>query len=86
MQISVIANISNKSYLTDMGKIFLKRIGKNIKKFRLEKRISQQDLGLLTGLSRGSISMIETGRQNLPLTKFCNIAQIFKINPKELLK
>ena len=43
-------------------------IRKNIKKFRLEKKLTQQDLADLTGLSRQYICDIENKNRNKHLT------------------
>ena len=39
----------------------MKQIGKNIRKWRNDKRISQQELAKKVGLERNSISVIENG-------------------------
>jgi transcriptional regulator with XRE-family HTH domain len=69
-----------------MSKLFFKKILKNIKKYRLQKNLTQRDLSLKTGISRSSIAMIETGKRDLTVSKIFQIAKALDIEAHELLK
>lgn len=45
-------------------KIVLRRLGKRIKKERLKRKLSQQELSLACGISVDYVSRIETGKAN----------------------
>ena len=53
---------------------------KNLKKNRLSKKISQEELALLTGLDRTYISKIERQKANPSLKTICLIAQELDIS------
>lgn len=59
------------------GKIY-RDIGIRLSKCRKAKRISQEKLAKLVGLTRTSIIHIEKGRQKAPLDKLYHIAEILE--------
>jgi len=62
-----------------MKKNTLVRIGFNIKKIRIEKNISQQDLAAACNFEKSNMSRIEAGRTNLTigtLLKICKVLQV----------
>lgn len=69
-----------------MSKYFLKRICGNIKRFRLEKGLTQKTLSLKTEISRSSIAMIEAGRRDLTISKLFKIAEILEVDAGDLLR
>lgn len=60
-------------------------LGKNIKKFRLLKGWSQQQLGEKMGVSRQTITNWETDYRDPDLEKAFKLAEIFDISLEELL-
>ena len=74
------ASITNNSY---MNKPYLKKLGKNIKKYRLEKGLTQDDLGI-NGISRSMVSLIEIAKSDITATKLKIIADNLGIRVKDL--
>jgi transcriptional regulator with XRE-family HTH domain len=64
---------------------FYKEIGANIRKVRLERKLSQEELANLVGLTRTSLTNIEKGRQHPPLHTFCDLVEQLKVDFSELL-
>ncbi len=60
-------------------------LGKNIKKLRVESGFSQQRLADLLGLSRPTISQIETGERKLSADELIKLSDIFNISVELLL-
>ena len=57
----------------------LKNLGIKVKSERLRKNISQERLAELVGVSRNSVSMIETGKLNPTILKVIDIANALEI-------
>ena len=66
-------------------KTILNKFAKNLKKWRKDKKFTQEDLAYTSGLSLSQIARIETGRINPTLCTIVTIAKTLKIDPKELL-
>ncbi|MGA2593300.1 MAG: helix-turn-helix transcriptional regulator [Bryobacteraceae bacterium] len=64
---------------------FYRQIGEGIRKCRLARKLSQEALGKLVGLTRTSLTNIESGRQHPPLHTFCEIAEQLKAEVGDLL-
>lgn len=62
-----------------------KRIGRRIRRVRLEKNITQEDLAGDAGLNRAYIGYIERGERNPSTDTLVKIAKALKVSPKELL-
>ncbi len=62
------------------------KLGKNMKKIRTEKGISQGDIARALGLGRGYISNIENGKTNPTLSTITNLAKALGVSTNELLK
>ena len=61
-------------------------IGQNLKRYRLSERISQFELGKLSGVSRSYISEIESGiYSNISLYIICNLCKALTITPNDLI-
>ncbi|HED36675.1 MAG TPA: XRE family transcriptional regulator, partial [Ignavibacteria bacterium] len=60
--------------------------GDNMKRTRLEKRMSQGDICRALNLDRAYISNIENGRMNPTLSTLERIANALEISSSELLK
>ena len=63
-----------------------KRLGENLKKLRLKKKMSQGDISRKLGVDRAYISSIENGRMNPTLTTLEKLAEAMGVNSSELLK
>lgn len=62
------------------------KLGKNMKKIRTEKGISQGDIARALGLGRGYVSNIENGKTNPTLSTITNLAKALGVSTNELLK
>lgn len=77
--------VSNASITNNhkMNKSYLKKLGKNIKKIRNEKGLTQDDLGL-NGISRQMVSHIELALCDTTVTKLKVIADNLEVKIKDL--
>ena len=64
----------------------LEIFGKNVKKMREEKGISQEELANIAEFDRTYISLIERGKRNLSLLNICRFAKALDTIPFELIK
>lgn len=69
-----------------MNKSFIKKVGKNIKKLRTQKGLSQEALSAESNVSASMIGFIETARNDVTLSKIYAIAKALDVEPYELLK
>jgi transcriptional regulator with XRE-family HTH domain len=63
----------------------LKFLGQNIKKYREQKKLSQNELAELVNLSREHVGSVEIGKDFLSLKKLFEIADVLEIEPYKLL-
>jgi DNA-binding XRE family transcriptional regulator len=63
-----------------------KKLGENLRKWRLKKNMSQGDLATALSVDRAYISNIENGRMNPTLSTLEKIAGALGISTSELLK
>lgn len=68
-----------------INEFLLQEFGNKIKKLRLDKSISQEQLSFLTGFHRTYIGMIERGERNISLTNMAVFAKVFELNISELI-
>jgi transcriptional regulator with XRE-family HTH domain len=64
---------------------FYKQLGANIRKSRQQLKLSQDELARSIGLTRTSLTNIESGRQHPPLHTFCEIVEQLKVGASDLL-
>ena len=64
----------------------VKEVGKNVRKYREQRRWSQEYLAEVTGLHRTYISGIERGTRNPTITIVNKIAEALKIDVSNLFK
>jgi len=64
---------------------FRKQIGLNIRSLRVKKEFQQKDLADFAQLSTSLIGNIERGEQNFTMSSLWAIAEVLKVNPKDLL-
>jgi transcriptional regulator with XRE-family HTH domain len=62
------------------------KLGQNLRKFRLKKNLSQDNLAKILDVDRAYISNIENGRMNPTLSTLEKIAKALEISSSELLK
>lgn len=53
---------------------------KKLTQLRLKKKVTQEELGKVIGVSEKTISTYETGRRNLPVDKAKKIGEYFQVN------
>ncbi|NNP67167.1 XRE family transcriptional regulator [Acinetobacter sp. Ac_5812] len=63
----------------------LQDVGQNIRLFRTERQLSQQDLADRAGVSRRTIAALETGQVNISLAKLDAIATALTVDFKKLV-
>ena len=63
-----------------------KKLGDNLRKLRLKKKLSQGDLSKNLDVDRAYISNIENGRMNPTLSTLEKIAKALGVSSSELLK
>lgn len=62
------------------------KLGKNLKRIRTAKNISQGEIGRILGVDKGFISNIENGKTNPTLATIAKLAKALGISAKELLE
>ena len=62
------------------------KLGKNLKRIRTEKGITQGDIVRNLGVSRSFVSNIENGKTNPTLATITSIAKALGVSSDELLK
>lgn len=63
-----------------------KKLGKNLKRIRTRKGMSQGDIYRSTGMDRAYLSSLENGKRNPTLSNIKKIAEALGVEPHELLK
>ena len=63
-----------------------KKLGKNLKRIRTEKSITQGDIARLLGVSRSFVSNTENGKTNPTLATITKLANAIGVSANELLK
>ena len=77
-----IISITDNYYV---DKSYLQKFAKHLKKLRKEHGIKQDDFLNVDGISRSLVSMVETARTDITLSKLKIIAKIIGVKPKDLL-
>lgn len=62
------------------------KLGKNLKRIRLSKGITQGDIVRKLGVSRGFISNIENGKANPTLATIAKLAKALEVSIEKLIK
>ncbi|PJA02354.1 DNA-binding protein [bacterium (Candidatus Gribaldobacteria) CG_4_10_14_0_2_um_filter_36_18] len=63
-----------------------KKLGKNFKRIRIQKGMSQGDIYRSIGMDRAYLSSLENGKRNPTLSNIKKIAEALDVEPFELLK
>jgi transcriptional regulator with XRE-family HTH domain len=61
-------------------------LGKNLKRIRTDKGISQGEIGRILGVDKGFVSNIENGKTNPTLATIAKIAKAIGVSVGELMK
>ena len=64
---------------------FYNQLGENIQKYRQRRKLSQERLANIVGLTRTSLTNIEKGRQHPPLHTLCEILEQLKVDISDVL-
>ena len=67
-----------------MCKDFKKELGLNIRKLRVQKGLTQENLSLESTISRSHIAMIEAGKRDVTVNGLFKISRALKVNLKEI--
>lgn len=70
----------------EMDKIFIKKVGNRIKTLRKQNNLTQEELGFKANVSRSTVGMIESAKNDITLTKIKYLAKALGVEPYELLK
>ena len=62
------------------------KLGKNLKRIRTAKGISQGEIGRILGVDKGFVSNIENGKTNPTLATIAKLAKAVGVSVDELLK
>ena len=62
------------------------KLGKNLKRIRTDKGISQVDIARSLGVSRGFVSNIENGKTNPTLATIVKLAKSIGVSSDQLMK
>lgn len=65
-------------------KVFLKKLGENLRRIRKQKGMTQEDLGFLIGNSGKQIGRIERGENNVTTSMMYQISKALNVNIKDL--
>jgi transcriptional regulator with XRE-family HTH domain len=66
--------------------LLLRRFGSVVRRLRLERGFSQEELADRAGFDRTYISTIELGRRNPALVNICRFAEALATTPEELMR
>ncbi len=75
--------MSLKCFCMNEGEI-LTKFGKNLRKMRLSRGISQEDMALDIGFDRTYISLLERGKRNPSLITICRLIAFLKTDINQL--
>ncbi len=65
---------------------FKKIVGDRLKVLRMEKRMTQEEMGERLNLSTSAYCKLEYGETDLTLTRLNQIAEVLKMNPMDLFQ
>jgi transcriptional regulator with XRE-family HTH domain len=66
-------------------KIYLEKLGNQIREYRSKQNFSQEKLAFESGLDRTYIGSVERGERNISALNLRKIAKALKVKPLELL-
>lgn len=63
-----------------MCNMFRKDLGKNLKKIRIQKGLTQETISLESGISRSHIAMIEIGKRDITVSALFKISRALNVS------
>jgi len=63
----------------------LQNFAKNLRKIRLEKELSQENIALELGMSREAYRKLENGKTNLNITHLEGLSNVFKMDLADMM-
>lgn len=63
-----------------------KVFGQNVRKFRQELELSQEELAHRAGMDRSFIGGVERGEFNISLDNICRLAKVLDVQPYDLME
>ena len=70
----------------DSGSSLQKRFGDILRRLRVERKLSQEDLAFHSGLSRTYIAYLESGKYKPTLESLIKLAQGLEMKPSEIIR
>ena len=64
----------------------IKKLGENIKKIRIKKKMTQGDICRKLNMDRGYMSAIENGKKNITLLQLEKLAKALNVSVDKLIK
>lgn len=64
---------------------YLKEFGKNLRRLRVKKGISQEALAFDAGIGKNQVGVIERGEVNVTINTIKKLAKHIGVHPKDLL-
>lgn len=71
--------------MTDLNRQFVVFLGKNIRKLRERKNISQEQFGEMVGVHRTYVGMVERGEKNITIFSLRKFAEALNVKVKDLI-
>ena len=71
--------------MVDLNRQFLLFLGKNIRKLRERKNISQEEFGELVGVHRTYVGMVERGEKNITIFSLRKFADALGMQVRDLI-
>lgn len=72
----------NQTQSVDCGRCL---VGQNIRRLRLEREMSQEDLASKADINRAYLSTVENGKRNISIDNIIAIANALRVDPRQLL-
>ena len=63
-----------------------KVVGRNLRAYRMERGLSQEDFAEVVGVHRTYMGGLERGERNLTLQSLERIAEVLGVEPRELMR
>ena len=74
-----------KTGRSSKDKLYLVKLGKNIRKIRNQRGYSQEEFAEIAGFSRSYYTEIETGKRNISVLNLVKIAEALKVDWSEIM-
>jgi transcriptional regulator with XRE-family HTH domain len=71
--------------MSNLDQQFLIFLGKNIRKLRERKNISQEQFGTMVGVHRTYVGMVERGEKNVTIFSLRKFAEALNVKVKDLI-